>query len=152
MAEAEALILTITNAMATITNDVGPAASDAITFVYRVDAAKGLAIGVTLLLLTIVSAWITKSSYSSFTKNADGKKDLEETPRQEQGNNHSSKIKEYKSGAEQDLMIAALFSMITIVMGVSSMGYLLSPYYWMAIAGNPGPMIAKRALEAAGMV
>ena len=152
MAEAEALILTITNAMTAITNDVGPAAADAITFVYRIDAAKGLAIGAALLLITILSAWAVKSSHASFMKNAKGKKDLEDAPREEHKNNHSAKIKEYKSAADQDLAIAALFSIIAIFMGIASMSYLLSPYYWMAIAGNPGPMIAKRALEAAGMV
>jgi hypothetical protein len=152
MAEAEQLITSITTALTTITEDVGPAATDAIVFVYRLDAMKMLALGVILLLIAGAAIWVHRYSWSSFTKKMKERSAHDKTAKEDRQNNHSERAKELKDDSDINALFMVMSGIVAAFTGIGSLGYLLSPYYWMALFGNPGPMIAKRALEAANML
>lgn len=137
----------VSNILNDIATTYGPQATEAILFVYRLEAMKYLAICIVFLAASI---FMFKFGRDILSNAKSARKKLAEI--EGQGTvEQQTEIKSLKTDAScSDLGVA--LSIASAVLAVISIFFLISPYYWMAAFGSPQALMAKKALTAAGML
>lgn len=145
--DAQITAQSVSNILNDIATTYGPQATEAILFVYRLEAMKYLAICIVFLAASI---FMFKFGRDILSNAKSARKKLAEI--EGQGTvEQQTEIKSLKTDAScSDLGVA--LSIASAALAVISIFFLISPYYWMAAFGSPQALMAKKALTAAGML
>lgn len=152
MNEVDHFLTSVTAALTTITKEIGPDAADAITFVYRLEALKAIGAGFLFVAATIFLIWVARSAWISMQESKEKFEAHKAVEKDAREDDHEQQRKKLHDNASIDLGVFACLGLSGVITAFCGLSILMSPYVWLAVLGTPGPMIAKRALEAAGML